>query len=146
LEASALEADAGDKPVKKKRDWRRMKQVKTVRFLTLDDLDRRTSASRYAVGLRDGLISDMGGDDVATNGQRELAQRAATLGAMCEDREAKWLKGEPVELAEYCTMVNAQRRVLADIGLERRAKNVTPDLSQYLVHVKANKPEASGDE
>jgi len=54
------------------------------------------------------------------------------LGAMLEDQEAKWLAGTPVELDKYCTLLNAQRRVLADIGLERRARDVTPKLSDYL--------------
>ena len=36
----------------------------------------------------------------------------------------RWLRGDGVELAEYCTLVNAQRRVLADIGLERQARDV----------------------
>jgi predicted ABC-type transport system involved in lysophospholipase L1 biosynthesis ATPase subunit len=101
-------------------------------LLTLDDLDGRTRAYKQTVELRAGFLSDLGGEDYATVAQRELAQRGAVLGAMLEDQEAKWLAGVPVELDKYCTLVNAQRRVLADMGLERRQRDVTPDLSDYL--------------
>jgi hypothetical protein len=36
-----------------------------------------------------------------------------------------------VQLAEFCTLVNAQRRVLADIGLGRKAREVVP-LTEYI--------------
>ena len=103
-----------------------------VRLLCLDDLDRRTRACKQALSLRDGFLSDLGGEDYASTAQRELAQRAAILGAMLEDQEARYLQGEPVELAEFCTLVNAQRRVLSDIGLDRRQRDVTPSLGEYI--------------
>jgi hypothetical protein len=108
------------------------KQSGKRRLLTLKDLDSRTRATKQALALRDGFLSDLGGADRVTVAQHELAQRGAILGAMIEDQEARWLRGDGVELAEYCTLVNAQRRVLADIGLERRARDVTPSLDGYL--------------
>ena len=83
----------------------------------------------------------MGGEENTTRAQRELAQRASILGAVLEDMEIRWLRGEAVEFGQLCALVNCQRRVLADIGLERRQRDVTPSLSQYLT-VKADK----GDE
>jgi hypothetical protein len=103
-----------------------------VRLLTLADLDSRTRACKQALALRDGFLADLGGADYATVAQRELAQRGAILGAMLEDQEARWLRGDGVELPEYCTLVNAQRRVLADIGLERRQRDVTPSITEYI--------------
>jgi hypothetical protein len=37
-----------------------------------------------------------------------------------------------VDVAEHLAAINAQRRVLATIGLERRARDVTPSLDRYL--------------
>ena len=111
-----------------------------VRLLSLSNLDRRTNAARNALALRDAFLADLGGEDRASTGHRELAQRGAILGAMLEDQEARWLRGDGVELAEYCTLVNAQRRVLADIGLERRPRDITPNLADYLA------TKAGGDE
>jgi hypothetical protein len=53
------------------------------------------------------------------------------LGAYIESCEVKWLGGEAVDLADYLAAINSQRRVLATIGLERRARDVTPDLGSY---------------
>jgi hypothetical protein len=101
------------------------------RYLTLSDLDSRTKAARRALTLRAGFLVDLGGSDNSSTAQTELAQRGAVLGAMLEDREAKYLSGDGINLTEYCTLVNAQRRVLADIGLERRQKDVLT-LDNYL--------------
>ena len=51
---------------------------------------------------------------------------------LIESCEARWLAGETVELADYLAAINAQRRVLATIGLERRPRDVTPDLKTYI--------------
>lgn len=102
-----------------------------VRPLSLCDLDRRTVAYRNAERLMANLLADLGGEDHASAGQRELARRAAVMGAMIEDNEARYLRGEQIDLASYLAAVNAHRRVLATIGLERIARNVTPDPLAY---------------
>ena len=66
--------------------------------------------------MRDGFLSDLGGGDRASVAQQELAQRVAILGVIIEDQEARWLRGDGVELAEYCTLVSPQRRVLPTLG------------------------------
>ena len=101
-----------------------------VRLLTLKDLDRRTKAFRATVELRRRLLGDLGGEDMASVGQQELVERAAVMGSMIRHTEAKWLDGEDMDLAGYLTAVNAYRRVLETIGLERRARDVTPSLRE----------------
>ncbi|HEU4475925.1 MAG TPA: hypothetical protein VFR71_04425 [Methyloceanibacter sp.] len=46
--------------------------------------------------------------------------------------EAKYLRGEPISATEYCTLINAQRRTLNDLGLERVARVVSPDLHKAI--------------
>ncbi|MEO5772564.1 MAG: hypothetical protein ABIQ32_00415 [Sphingomicrobium sp.] len=103
-----------------------------MRPLTLADIDRRTRAYQAAERLLGELINDLGGERHASAAQRELAQRAAVMGALIEDCEARWLRGEPITLGDYLAAVNAQRRVLTTIGLDRRARDVTPSLDRYL--------------
>jgi hypothetical protein len=112
-----------------------------TRLLTLSDLDSRTRACKHALDLRAGFLADLGGSETASAGERELAQRGAILGAMIEDQEARWLRGDGIQLSEYATLVNAQRRVIADIGLERRARDITPTLHELL----ANKATTNDD-
>jgi hypothetical protein len=114
-----------------------------ARFLTLADLDQRTGAYRETVKLIAEMEVDLGGADELSSGERQLVQRAGVLGAVLSDIETRWIGGEPIDVAAYCTTVNAQRRVLETIGLRRRARDVTPSLQAYLRDKAAPAPEAS---
>jgi hypothetical protein len=49
----------------------------------------------------------------ATGGaHRQLIQRAACLGAIIEDYEARWAAGEKIEQAEYCSLRSSSRPVI----------------------------------
>ena len=136
-----MQLDAAEKP-----NGKAPKGGVKTRLLTLADLDSRTRACRHALDLRANFLSDLGGEDRTSVAQRELAQRASILGAMLEDVEARWLRGDTVELPEYATLVNAQRRVLSDVGLERRMRDTTPNLSSYLQLKAAEKAKAASVE
>ena len=103
-----------------------------LRLLTLGHLDQRTAAARRARELIDAIEADLGGGDRLSEGSRQLVQRAAVLGTFIESCEAQWLGGTAVDLADYLAAINSQRRVLATIGLERHAKDVSPTLSDIL--------------
>lgn len=104
----------------------RQKAAPKVRLRSLGDLDRRTRAAQAVFALRDELASDLGGLDRLSAMQRELVENTAVLGAMLKDAAASYLSGEPVDLAEFMALTNAQRRLLSDLGLERRMQNITP--------------------
>lgn len=108
-----------------------------LRLLTLGHLDGRTAAAKRARELIEAIEADLGGGDRLSEGQRQLVQRAAVLGTFIESCEARWLGGEPVDLGEYLAAINSQRRVLATIGLERRARNVTPSVAEYIASIAA---------
>jgi hypothetical protein len=103
-----------------------------LRFLTLADLDCRTAAYRETTRLIEAIEADLGGADQLSIGERQLVQRAGVMGALLSDIETRWIRGEPIDPAAYCTTVNAQRRVLETIGLRRRPRDVTPTLSEYM--------------
>jgi hypothetical protein len=97
---------------------------------------RSTAARRYRDVLAE-LISDMGGDP--SGAQTAIARRASALCVVCEQAEAEMVAGGVLDLAEFTTAANSLRRLLSDLGLERRAKDITPSLHQYLGS-KAAKP------
>jgi hypothetical protein len=103
-----------------------------MRLLTLGHLDGRTAAARRARELIEAIELDLGGGDRVSEGTRQLVQRAAVLGAYIENCEALWLGGQVVDLPDYLAAINAQRRVLATIGLDRRPRNVTPSVAEYV--------------
>lgn len=103
-----------------------------ARLRTLNDLDKRTRAHRDTSELRESIAADLGGWDALSAMQAEVITAAALMGAMIRDRAASYLEGQSVDLASFITLANAQRRHLEALGLERRARNVTPDLRDYL--------------
>jgi hypothetical protein len=92
------------------------------------------------------IETDLGGADRLSEGERQLVQRAAVLGAFIENCEATYLRNEDVELADYLAAINAQRRVLATLGLRRVPKDVTPNLSTYLAAKAAAKAKPGAEE
>ena len=110
---------------------------KRVKLLGLADLDQRTGAAKSARALIQAIEEDLGGSDRLTAGERVLAARAGVAAAMCEHQEALC---RPVDIASYATLINATARLLRTIGLERRPRDVTPDLQAY-VEAKATEPE-----
>jgi hypothetical protein len=48
------------------------------------------------------------------------------------DMETKYLKGQMVDIGLICTVLNCQRRTFEAIGFQRRQRDVTPTLEQYL--------------
>jgi hypothetical protein len=102
-----------------------------TRLRTLNDLDRRTLASRLAQDLIGSISADLGGD--LTTAQSELVQRAALLGAFLEDCETRWLMGEPVETGAWFSAIDRQRRLLEVLGLKRVPRPVM-DFKQYIAN------------
>ncbi|MDU8946389.1 hypothetical protein [Ovoidimarina sediminis] len=99
------------------------------REMVLEGVDGRSLMARRFREVVCGIEADLGGD--LTEAQRQLVARAGTLAIWCEARETELANGEDFNAAEYATISNALRRLLHDLGLERRAKDVT-DLTQYL--------------
>jgi hypothetical protein len=112
-----------------------------IRLMTLSDLDRRTGAARRARELMDAIQDDLGGEDRLATGERQIIQRAALLGTLAEDIEARWLSGEAIDPAMLCTIGNAQRRLFEAVGIRRQPRDVTPRVSDYLEDVHAEAAE-----
>ena len=92
----------------------------------LAGVDGRSAIARRFRDLVDAIISDMGGEEVISEGQRQLARRAAALSVQCEQIEANMATGGAVDANDYVRLVNALNRILKTIGLKRQMKDVTP--------------------
>jgi hypothetical protein len=98
----------------------------------LNGIDQRCFAYLRAKGIMTGLQNDLGGAENLTVAEQQITQHAAVLGAIIEHHEALWISGEDVNVNEVLASVNCQRRLLTELGLQRRARDVTPSLHQYL--------------
>jgi hypothetical protein len=108
---------------RRRRTWR--PSTSKTRLRTLDELDQRTHAAQRAKLTVSGLVSDLGGTEQVTVSQHQLITRAAVLSAYIEDVEVAWLRKEPVEEGTWFAAINALRRCLVSLGLERRARDCT---------------------
>jgi hypothetical protein len=98
--------------------------------LWIDKVDGRSAEYRRFKDAYGDFILHLGGDE-ATEPQRYLARRAAALVVWCEKAETALALGEDMNIVTYATATNSLRRLLADLGLERRAKDIT-GLASYL--------------
>lgn len=111
----------------------------------LPGVDGRSVWMRRLRDLIDLHVSDLGGDAAVSAAERSIVRRAATLTVELERMEGAFaLAGEaaPDALDLYQRTAGNLRRLLESVGLERRARDVTPSLSQYLAS-KAAKPAES---
>jgi hypothetical protein len=99
--------------------------------------DGRSGWSRRLGDLLELHISDLGGQDVVTHAERSIIRRIATITTELEWIEQSFKSSRkgptPEQLDLYLRGSNNLRRLLEAIGLERRSRDVTPTLSQYLM-------------
>jgi hypothetical protein len=98
-----------------------------------------TNGSRLMLRLRAGnrFYLDLGGNDNCSEAEKSLIRRAATLTLQCELMEEYWVAHDDGKASEkslicYQRAASALRRILESLGLQRRAKDVTPTLQEYL--------------
>lgn len=91
-------------------------------------------------------IEDLGGEDTISEAQRSLIRRVSTLEVELERMEAEFANegaADPKALDLYQRTTGNLRRVLETLGIERKAKDVTPDVRGYLSQTAATKAEAA---
>jgi hypothetical protein len=100
--------------------------------MTLDQIDRRTRSAQLALQVKNDIISDLGGAENVSTLERLLAEHASLAAAVTADSYARWLSGEQVPLTELATVSNTYMRAAMALGLNRRAKDVSADINEYL--------------
>lgn len=79
------------------------------------------------------IISDLGGAGRLSEGQRQLARRAATISLECEKLENTAVSGAEINLETYGQLTDRLGRVFARLGLKRQTKDANSlTLQEYL--------------
>lgn len=106
--------------------------------------------SLWARRLRD-LISlhqsDLGGEEAVSAAEQSIIRRASTLTVELEHMELKFATqggATTDQLLLYGRTANTLRRLLKSVGLQRRARNVTPTVDEYLHSQGYRRGEATG--
>jgi len=86
-------------------------------------------ARRFADILAE-ILSDLGREGLS-EGQRQLARRAATIAIACERMEGEAAAGAAIDLEIYGRLTDRLGRAFHRLGLRRRARDVTQDPLDY---------------
>lgn len=109
--------------------------------VVLNNADGRSIVYRRYREILASLVSDMGGDP--SEAQEQIARRAASLAIWCEQSDTDAANGKPIDIGAYTTASNTLRRLLESLGLERKARNVTPTIAEYAARKAAEKARAA---
>jgi hypothetical protein len=96
--------------------------------------------SFYSRRLRDLIAlhtADLGGADNLSAAEQAIVRRAAVIMIALEKMEFQFalVDAEGIEAAAldlYQRLSNSLRRLLREVGIKRRSKDITPDLATYL--------------
>jgi hypothetical protein len=98
----------------------------------LEGIDGRSREARRFRDVLGEIISDLGGHDGLSEGQRQLARRCAMLAVECEKIEALGVAGEAIDLEAYGQLTDRIGRAFQRLGLKRTARDVSPTLNDLL--------------
>jgi hypothetical protein len=108
-------------------------------------VDQRSPWVRRCRDILREHIADLGGVDSCSAAERSIVRRASVLTTELEQLEARFAtagQANAGDLETYQRCANSLRRLLESVGLQRRTRDVTPTLEEYL----AQKREAQSDE
>ena len=83
------------------------------------------------------IISDLGGADLLSEGQRQLARRCATISIACEKLEGDAAAGATIDLETYGKLTDRLGRTFQRLGLKREPRDVGPSLADLIAQDEA---------
>jgi hypothetical protein len=100
----------------------------------LDRLDGRTAIAADMRARWQELTDDLGGADRLSYAQKSLVERALWLEHWLAAQEQTLAAGqhEAFDAGRWTQACNALQGILKTLGIERRARDVTPDLASYI--------------
>ena len=98
----------------------------------LAGVDQRTAIARRYRDIVEAISLDQGGANHLSETRRQLIRRLAGSAVMAEAMEAKLANGQEIDINQYALLTSSIVRVAQRIGVDRRLRNVTTSLNQYL--------------
>src|SRR5258708_1242078 len=101
----------------------------------LQGVDGRSPWVRRCKDVIAAHLSDLGGVDNTSAAERSIIRRASVLTVELERLEARFALAEqasPEDLDLYQRTAGNLRRLLEAVGIQRRPRNLTPNLKDYL--------------
>jgi hypothetical protein len=112
----------------------------------LPGVDGRSKAARRFRDIVAALVADQGGLDRCSEARLQLIRRFAAAAVMSEQMETRIAAGESIDVGEYSQLSSTMVRCASRIGIDRRARNVTPALRDYIEGVARRHDDGQDDD
>ncbi len=96
------------------------------------EVDGRTESARRFRDVLAEIVSDLGGADLLSEGQRQLARRAAMMSVEAERQEAEAVAGGKLDPDAFGALADRLGRVFNRLGLKRVPRDVTPTIAEIM--------------
>src|SRR5258707_7344524 len=90
------------------------------------------SASLDVFAVLQAVLADQGGAELCSESRRQVIRRISAACVLAEDLEGRLALGEEIDVERHALLCSTLTRLAQRIGIDRRAKNITPSLSEYL--------------
>jgi hypothetical protein len=104
------------------------------------ELDARSKVARRFRDICSAIYADQGGEENCAEVRLQLIRRFSAACCMVEDLEARMANGEKITINDHAALSNTLVKVASRIGIDRRSRNVTPTLRDYLNQVAEDDP------
>ena len=98
----------------------------------LASLDGRTIVAQDMAGRFDEVCRDMGGADRLSYMQRSLIERALWIEFWLAQQERQLALGRDIDTGHYVQAANGLQGIFNRLGMDRRGRDVTPSLQDYI--------------
>jgi hypothetical protein len=98
----------------------------------LPDVDGRRLIARRYRDIIEAIIIDQGGIDRCSESRKQLIRRFAAAAVIAEQMESRLANGETISITEHAQLASTLVRIAQRLGINRRFKDITPALPDYL--------------
>lgn len=98
----------------------------------LPGIDGRSAIARRYRDIASAILADQGGAEACSESRQQLVRRFSAAAVLAEQMEARLANGEQISVQEHALLTSSLVRLAGRIGIDRRSRNVTPTLRDYL--------------
>lgn len=101
-------------------------------LLMRSQLDGRTSAARVFDRMIADIESDLGGEDTLSRIEKSLVEAYSGSYVLLSNLNTRVALGEVIDISQHSQCVLSMVRVGSRLGIQRRAKDISPTLSDFI--------------
>jgi hypothetical protein len=98
----------------------------------LPNVDGRSLIARRYRDIANAIAIDQGGADRLSEAKLQLIRRFSAAAVLAERMEARLARGEAIDIQEHALLCSTLTRLVQRIGVNRVAKDITPNLQDYI--------------